>query len=248
MHINFEEKFVHLKWKLTDLLKFPKKNYCVVCGKKVYKWIDKKIITDDLTKEWKLSKIERKQFDLRESQFCSYCRNSARTRFLAKVIINQSVLNKSKNLEEWIKKCNNQKGYKVAEINSCGNLHPFLTKLKDLTHTEYPKEDIMKLSYSDNSFDLVLHSEVLEHVKDPQKALYECKRILKKDGTCLFTIPIIPGRKTIKKQTPSYHGSDKREDYLVWWEFGDECINEFNVDIFGFDKNTLTYVLGFRKV
>jgi hypothetical protein len=247
MYTEFNQKLIHLKWKLTDLLKFPKKNYCIVCGKKVYKWIDKKIITDDLAKEWNLSNIERNQFDLRESHFCPYCRNSARTRFLAEIIIAKSFFNKSKNLEDWVKKCNQQNDFKVAEINSCGNLHPFFTKLKELVYTEYPKEDIMKLSYPNNSFDLILHSEVLEHVKDPQKAISECRRILNKDGICLFTIPIIPGRKTIKKNIPSYHGSDKREDYLVLWEFGDDFIDKYNLKLYDFDKTTLIYVLGFRK-
>lgn len=48
---------------------------------------------------------------------------------------------------------------------------PFLT-LKEGT--------IYKLPYKDNSFDLVICSEVLEHLEDPKKALEELHRVTKK--------------------------------------------------------------------
>jgi len=255
-----DQKLTHLKWKIKDYILFPKNNYCIVCGKKVHKWINKQIITDGLTKEWHLSEIERNKLNLRESSFCPYCRNSLRSRLLAKAIIESEAFNRNTNLKEWVKEKNQKKDFKVAEINSCGNLHPFLAQLKNLAFSEYPNEDIMHLSYPDNSFDLVLHSEVLEHVQDPEKALNECKRILKKNSICLFTIPLIPGRKTINRvkldnksnklinlKSPSYHGSDNREDYLVWWEFGDDCVNKFNLKTYCYNKTAFTYVLGFRK-
>lgn len=39
---------------------------------------------------------------------------------------------------------------------------------------------IYKLPYKDNSFDLVVCMEVLEHLKDPKKALFEIMRVSKK--------------------------------------------------------------------
>ena len=55
----------------------------------------------------------------------------------------------------------------------------------DLGKNMYPgvkitKGDIHSLPYKDNSFDLVLCTEVLEHVKDPDKALRELVRVSKK--------------------------------------------------------------------
>ena len=42
------------------------------------------------------------------------------------------------------------------------------------------KGDIYKLPYKDNSFDVVICSEVMEHLEDPEKALKELKRVTKK--------------------------------------------------------------------
>ena len=40
--------------------------------------------------------------------------------------------------------------------------------------------DIYKLPYADNSFDLVICTEVLEHLRHPEKALEEIRRVTKK--------------------------------------------------------------------
>lgn len=42
------------------------------------------------------------------------------------------------------------------------------------------KGDIYKLPYKDNSFDLIICTEVLEHLEDPKMALAELKRVTKK--------------------------------------------------------------------
>ena len=46
-----------------------------------------------------------------------------------------------------------------------------------------------KLQFKDNTFDLVILFDVIEHVTNPQKMIQECKRVLKKDGFlyCEFT-------------------------------------------------------------
>ncbi|HSX10022.1 MAG TPA: class I SAM-dependent methyltransferase [Candidatus Saccharimonadales bacterium] len=50
--------------------------------------------------------------------------------------------------------------------------------------------DIYKLPYRDNQFDLVICTEVLEHLEDPEKALKELKRITKK--YCVISVPNEP--------------------------------------------------------
>ena len=59
----------------------------------------------------------------------------------------------------------------ATAIKLGGKLHPKL-KLK--------QGNIYKLPYKDNQFDLVLCTEVLEHLDDPEKALKEIKRVTKK--------------------------------------------------------------------
>lgn len=43
--------------------------------------------------------------------------------------------------------------------------------------------------YRDNTFDLLFHSEVMEHVPDTTYFINECYRVLKKGGGLLFTVP-----------------------------------------------------------
>ena len=68
---------------------------------------------------------------------------------------------------------------KAVEIGS--KIHPKIT-LK--------KESIYELPYKDNSFDLVLSTEVLEHLKEPKIALKEIVRVSKK--YVLLSVPNEP--------------------------------------------------------
>tara|TARA_Y100000310_G_scaffold337606_1_gene425133 strand:- start:1324 stop:2052 length:729 start_codon:yes stop_codon:yes gene_type:complete len=45
------------------------------------------------------------------------------------------------------------------------------------------------LTFKDNSFDLVLCSDVLEHIEHDDKALSEIKRVLKPGGMFIFSVP-----------------------------------------------------------
>ena len=47
-----------------------------------------------------------------------------------------------------------------------------------------------KLPYKNNSYDIVLCTETLEHVKDWEKAVSEIKRVLRPKGHAIITIPL----------------------------------------------------------
>lgn len=51
--------------------------------------------------------------------------------------------------------------------------------------------DIMNMPFVDE-FDIVLVLDVLEHISDDKKALSECNKILKGDGTLIITVPQHP--------------------------------------------------------
>lgn len=54
------------------------------------------------------------------------------------------------------------------------------------------KSSATKLPFEDATFDVVLMLDVLEHVKNEQLAIDEAKRVLKKNGILMLTIPALP--------------------------------------------------------
>lgn len=67
------------------------------------------------------------------------------------------------------------------------------------------KADALALPFSDKMFDIVVMSEVIEHLKNPPQGLVEAKRVLKKHGRFILTFPNAssyqPFYPWIKKQT-----------------------------------------------
>lgn len=80
-------------------------------------------------------------------------------------------------------------------------------------------ESITSLSYATASLDLMVHSDVLEHVYDTKLAIRECARVLREGGVMLFTAPFfaaqptsilrgrpLPGGGIEHFEPPEYHG------------------------------------------
>jgi len=55
-------------------------------------------------------------------------------------------------------------------------------------------QDLCNTSFQDNSFDLVVHTDILEHVAYYRKALSESFRIIVPDGSTIFTMPFLHDR------------------------------------------------------
>lgn len=64
----------------------------------------------------------------------------------------------------------------------------------------------------------------MEHVSNPERGLSECHRVLRENGKCIFTIPIIVDRMNRLRTglLPSYHGQSgvPANDQEVCTEFG----------------------------
>jgi len=56
------------------------------------------------------------------------------------------------------------------------------------------KMDVTNIQYSDNSFDVIYCSHVLEHIVDDKKAISEFFRVLKKDDWAIINVPITAGK------------------------------------------------------
>ena len=55
--------------------------------------------------------------------------------------------------------------------------------------TDCKKEDVLNLSFADNTFDVVLSNHVLEHIQDEEKFFEEIMRILKPNGKLILSVP-----------------------------------------------------------
>lgn len=51
------------------------------------------------------------------------------------------------------------------------------------------KADITNMPFGDKVFDVIIHNQVLEHISDEKKCIYECMRVLKDDGMMIINIP-----------------------------------------------------------
>jgi SAM-dependent methyltransferase len=65
-------------------------------------------------------------------------------------------------------------------------------------HDGVRSEDVQRLTFADASFDLVTHTEVLEHVPDDTRAFAELQRVLRPGGVMLFTVPL-HGEHTVER-------------------------------------------------
>ena len=55
----------------------------------------------------------------------------------------------------------------------------------------YRSEDLERMTFPDESFDLFVSQDVMEHIFDPAAAFREIARVLKPGGAHIFTVPII---------------------------------------------------------
>ncbi|KQU19315.1 glycosyl transferase family 2 [Bacillus sp. Leaf75] len=103
-----------------------------------------------------------------------------------------------KNLKTWIKGHQN-----IAYL--CGDLMP-----RDL---DTVKLDVTALPYSNDSFDVIICSHVLEHIIDDQKAMGELNRVLKPGGWSILQVPISLNFKKILEDSSITSPQARREHF-----------------------------------
>ena len=194
---------------------------CPCCGSSAFQ--SSPVIWPELAEEWGLSSVEKEYIDRQQGVICTKCGNTLRSLALAKAILNATGIRCRFQSFLWSPKA---WWMKTLEINPAGTLTRHLARMPRRVLAEYPEVDMQRLPYASDSFDLVLHSDTLEHVPDPVRALGECLRVLKPGGFCCFTIPLVVGRLTRQRTDlpASYHGGahDNKEDYHVHTEYGSD--------------------------
>ena len=192
---------------------------CPVCGSRDFSF--REILWKELINDWQLSSSEVDYVNRQQGVYCNKCSNNLRSMALAKAILNTYGHNGT--LDQFVR-TDKARTLKILEINEAGSISSLLQCLPGHKLIRYPEHDMTNLSFQSSSFDLVLHSDTLEHVEYPILGLSECRRLLVPTGHCVFTVPVIVGRLTRSRSglKKSYHGdsANKEDDLVVHWEFG----------------------------
>jgi SAM-dependent methyltransferase len=192
---------------------------CICCGSK--RFAQAEVLWPELVNQWALAPAEAAYINLQQGWHCKACGNSLRAMALARAIIRS--IGGPEPLRSFVKS-RRGRGLRVLEINEAGHLSPILKRLRRHRLVKYPETDMLCLPFADESFDVVCHSDTLEHVDDPIAGLRECRRVLSKGGIVAFTVPIVTGRLTRRRDglPPSYHGDSGTGsfDLRVHTEYG----------------------------
>jgi SAM-dependent methyltransferase len=190
-----------------------------VCGGTSF--TDTPVLWDALASEWQLAPHERAYVDRQQGTACKGCGANLRSIALSNAI--RAAFGIGATLREFTRTPAASR-LSVLEINEAGNLTPVLMNLPGRVFAAYPAVDMRALPYAADSFDLIVHSDTLEHVPRPLLALAECRRVLRAGGWLCLTVPIIVGRLSRGREglPPSYHGDPATgtDDFRVQTEFG----------------------------
>lgn len=207
---------------------------CLVCGGTEYSFA--RVLWPELIEEWQLSEAEVDYVDRQQGQKCRSCGSSLRSIALARAVVHALAFD---GLLQDLTVDPRYESLRVLEVNPAGDLTAHLRRLPGHRLVSYPDVDLRELPFGEETFDLVVHSDTLEHVPDPLAGLSECRRVLRSAGHCCLTVPTIIGRLTRSREglRPSYHGdpSQDRPDYRV--------VSEFGADVW-----TLAFEAGFTAV
>ncbi|MEA3217861.1 MAG: hypothetical protein QOJ19_4017 [Acidimicrobiia bacterium] len=198
-----------------ELAARPVLELCPVCaGPGAWSW--RPVISSLLATQWRLSSRERAVLDVQQGHSCTRCGLTLRARALARALLD--VVEQASPLSAGLASVPD---LRVLEINPAGGLSSHLAAAAVHVQTSYPEVDMERLPYADGSFDLVVHSDTLEHVADAEQGIRECLRVAGR-GWVVFTTPVLPGRVSrLRGQwaSRSYHGGDGSRS-LVFHEFG----------------------------
>jgi SAM-dependent methyltransferase len=150
---------------MNTVLYYGKRRLCPICGKSSRRFLN-----------YGLS--------LRKDAECGYCGSLERHRFLWVYLSKKTDLftdSSKKMLHVAPEVCFARRLEKILGEN-------YITA--DLEKPAKVKMDITHIDFSDQSFDRIYCSHVLEHVLDDKKAMKEFYRVLKPDGWAILLVPI----------------------------------------------------------
>ena len=180
---------------------------------------------------------------VRESYRCKSCQASLREREQAKAII----LTYADVPCLTFKKLVPTPKFRELKIYEPGTIGPFRKFLKcspnyvqshfspDVVDNSIRFQDLQRLDFADQSFDLIITSDIMEHVRKPEVAFREIYRVLKPGSFHIFTVPLktssalktvsrmdVSGEEDIPILPPHFHGATNGRKSLVYTDFGQD--------------------------
>jgi SAM-dependent methyltransferase len=193
---------------------------CGVCGGTEF--TARPVLWEALVREWQLAPEEARYIDRQQGECCNRCGANLRSIALANAL--RAYFQTDAVLAQ-IPHSAAGRAAAVLELNEAGSLSPLLRNFGRHVFGAYPEVDMHALPYAGGTFDLVIHSDTLEHVANPVHALAECRRVLRPGGALCFTVPLVVGRLSRSREglPKSFHGNPAgplSDDFAVQTEFG----------------------------
>lgn len=209
---------------------------------------------------------------LRETYSCAHCNGMLRYRAQAEAIIRHFGTPRTRSIAQLVE----HGGLDSLHVYEPGVAGPFRRFFRHLPHYEQSyhwdeeataagrrpgveNQDLMALSFPDAVFDLVVTSDIFEHVRRPYVGFAEIRRVLKPGGMHVFSVPLIApmrpttvfrvdtsGERDVHLEPPHYHGSPVTGRSLVYTDFGADMLAE--LDAIGLPTEALELDLPFADL
>ena len=196
----------------------------------------------------------RQKLAIRETYPCTNCKASLREREHALAILDTYANCKASSIRD-LASTDDFNELKIFEPGTAGMLRKFICHLPHYQQSVYMPEkesqvfkpntsniqhqDLEALTFEDNEFDLVITSDIMEHVRNPWIAFTEIHRVLKPGGHHIFTIPLqkpMPISTTPRVELGDnpeddiyvlpkrYHGDGRGGKSIVYNDFGSDIV------------------------
>jgi SAM-dependent methyltransferase len=179
--------------------------YCPSCGNRTLLALHKNHARTvrKLAASWDNPPAFKRALEEREANVCGICLANLRVRGQARCVLDLLGLPDPRGLVRHMKENSGFALYEAAAQNVFRMSE--LTELPNYVTSEYfegaapgasvdgvRNENLEQLSFADAAFDVVLTSDVLEHVANLDRALAEIRRVLKPAASHVFTVPSDP--------------------------------------------------------
>lgn len=206
----------------------------------------------------------RRNASLREGYRCARCKASLRYRGQADAILRMYARHGSTTIAELVRE-SEFAGLAFWEPGVLGPFREHFTTMPGYVMSDFwPDvrpgderdgvrcEDLMALTFPDASFDLVVTSDIFEHVRKPFVGFAEVHRVLRPGGRHIFSIPVqepwrattvarvdTTGEEDVNILEPRYHLGPGNSQHIVYNDFGRDLVDGL-ADV-GFDTTVIRF-------